>query len=156
MMKPKHLVNEIAKLIQYCVWGQMIGYLSFGVSMAIEDSPDIFSRASPWEFVWPILLLVAIHLFRLDSIIARLTPQWLIVAGVLSISLSTVVASSIGVRNAFGIPTALMTEGWRHLQLSSMISLAIFAISFVVSILLSFRVFQTSKTTEAESTISSQ
>jgi len=142
MLKPEQLVDEITRLIRYFVWGQMIGYLSFGLSLAIEDTPDIFSRANPWEFVWPVLLLVVMHLFRLDTMIARLTPAWFIIVAVLSISLSTLIAGSVGVRNAFGIPAVLMTDGWRYMQLSTLISLAIFVVSMIVSMYLSVRIYR--------------
>jgi hypothetical protein len=142
MMKPKQLVDEITRLIRYCVWGQMIGYISFGLSLAIEDAPDIFARANPWELVWPVLLLVAMHLFRLDSIIARLTPTWFIIVTVLSISLGTLVASGVGVRNVFGIPDLLMTDGWRYSQSSTLITLSIFVLSMIVSVYLSIRIYQ--------------
>ena len=106
------------------------------------QAPDIFARANPWEFVWPVLLLVAMHLFRLDSIIARLTPTWFIIVTVLSISLGTLVAGGVGVRNAFGIPDVLMTDGWRYTQFSTLTTLSIFVLSMIVSIYLTIRIYQ--------------
>lgn len=136
--------NATGLLVRLAVWGQMVGYLTFGVSLAVEDSPDIFARADAVEFIWPVLLLVAMHLFKLDRLAARYVPRWLLVVLVLTVSVGTLVASIVGATFAFGIPEALETSGWRYMQSTTSITSAIFALSLVVSVILAVRAYQPS------------
>ncbi|HLA81058.1 MAG TPA: hypothetical protein VJP78_05405 [Thermoleophilia bacterium] len=136
------LSDATSKLVRFAVWGQLIGYLSFGLSLAAEDSPDIFARASVVEFIWPVVVLAAMHFFRLDMIAGRVIPRWLLVVSVLVISLGTLAASATGVAYAYGIPKALATEGWRYLQATTTVTLAIFAVSTLISVLLVIRSYQ--------------
>jgi len=133
-----------SRLVRFAVWGQLIGYLSFGLSLGAEDYPDIFSRASPIELTWPVVVLAGMHLFRLDTIAARYVPRWLLVVSILVISLGTLAASAAGVAYAYGIPQALATTGWRYLQATTTITLVVFAASLLISIVLSIRSYQES------------
>jgi hypothetical protein len=118
--------------------------LSFGLSLAAEDSPDFFSRVSAIDLIWPFLLLAAMHLFRLDGVAAKYVPRWLLVTSVLAISVGTLAASITGVAYAFGIPRALATAGWRYMQATTSLTMAIFAASFLVSIVLAVRSYRDS------------
>jgi len=132
------------RLVRYAVWGQLIGYLSFGLSLVAEDSPDFFSRVSAIALIWPFIVLAAMHLFRLDAIAATYVPRWLLATSVLAISVGTLAASVTGVAYAFGIPRALATEGWRYMQATTSLTMAIFAASLLISVVLAVRTYRDS------------
>lgn len=137
-------LNETARFVRLALWGQIIGYLSFGVGLALEDFPRIFSRAGAVEFIWPIAVLAAMYVFRLDSVAARRVPRLVLVLSILVISLGTVAASVTGVMYAYGIPSSLSTPGSRYLQATTSITLGIFAIALLINLVLAIRVYQAS------------
>lgn len=142
MSNPTGNSATAARLVRFAVWGQILGYLSFGLSLAIEDFPDVFSRATVIEFIWPILLLIALHLFRLDRMAERFVPHWLLVMMVLLTSVGTAIANLTGVIYAFGIPDSLESPGWQYLQATATLTFVIFLAALVISVVLSFGVIQ--------------
>jgi hypothetical protein len=138
-------INAIARLVRVVVWGQLIGYLWLGVAVAVEDAPNLFLRAGIWSFVWPVLVLLAMHLFRLDLLLARRTPRFFIVIGTIALSIATVAASAMGVRFAFGVPDFLVTPGWRYSQGTSLAAMTIFTLALLASIILSVQALRSER-----------
>jgi len=137
-------IKKTARLVRVAAWGQLLGYTLFSLSLVIEDAPAFFSRVDPLELLWPIILLIAIHVLKLDVVVSRLVPRWFIVFGIMVLSLATLAASIMALSLAFGIPSAFATSGWQYLQISTTVMFIVFAVSFTLNLVLSVRAIQAS------------
>ena len=130
-------------LVRVAVWGQAIGFLWQVLAMAIEDSPDFFARANPSTFIWPIAVVVAMYLLRLDMFLAKGVSVGVLAFFILLVSIASIITAFLGVSFYFDIPKYLFQPGWQLSQIMSYITLAIFAIALIVNVICTVRIFRT-------------
>jgi hypothetical protein len=134
--------RSIAQLIRVIVWGQVLGHLWQVTALVIQDAPDYLARTSVGSILLPILILMGLHLFKLDLLFARIDPGWLFIALGLILSLSMTAMTFRNVRYFLDIPDSMITPSWRYNQITSIISLFVFGIGLVFTGLFSSRVLR--------------
>jgi hypothetical protein len=97
-------------LIRVAVWGQAFGYLLLGLLVAMADAPDYFARIAPTSFLWPILVIAAMHLLRLDRRLAQSLSTPLLAFFVMLPSMASV-AMVIAGASFFGSLPAVLASG---------------------------------------------
>ena len=132
-------------LVRIAVWGQAIGFLWHVVALAIEDSPDFFARANPSTFLWPIAVVAAMYLLRLDMFLAKRVPGGMLAFFILLVSIASTITAFLGISFYFDIPKYLFQPGWQLPQTMSYITLAIFAIALMVNVICMVRIFRIEK-----------
>ena len=129
-------------LIRWAVWGQAIGIFGMALFLAIEDAPDIFMRASLWNFILPIIAVIIIQIEKLSNYFVRHLPTGILVLIILIVSLSNTVIASANTIHAFNIPDYLVTSSWQYTRMTSIIILLIFSIALILNIVLTVRALQ--------------
>lgn len=132
-------------LVRVAVWGQAIGFLWQVLAMAIEDSPDFFARANPSTFLWPIAVVAAMYLLRLDMFLAKGVSGGMLAFFILLVSIASTITAFLGVSFYFDIPKYLFQPGWQLSQIMSYITLAIFASALIVNVICMVRIFRIEK-----------
>lgn len=133
-------------LVRVAVWGQAIGFLWQVLAMAIEDSPAFFARANPSTFLWPIAVVAAMYLLRLDMFLAKGVSVGVLAFFILFVSIASTITAFLGVSFYFDIPKYLFQPGWQLSQIMSYITLAIFAIALIVNVICMVRIFRIEQT----------
>ena len=129
-------------LVRVVVWGQAIGFLWQVLALAIEDSPDFFNRANPSTFLWPIVVVVAMYLLRLDRFLATRVPGGMLAVFILLVSIASTITAFLGISFYFDIPKYLFQPRWQLSQTMSYITLTIFAIALIVNVISMVRIFR--------------
>lgn len=135
---------SFAALIRFVVWGHLLGYLWRAISIAIEDAPDIFSRAGIASFVWPIVILILFQLSNADKRLSQLLAVRIMIIFSIMVSLSTVIISLTDVIFSYDIPQYLMTSSWNYWQVISVINVLIYLTIFVLTVFYSMRALRAS------------
>jgi len=143
--------RSIAQLIKIIVWGQVIGHLWQVGAVILQDAPDYLARTSIASIVLPVLILMGMHIFKLDMFFAKVDPGWLFIALGLIISVSMTAMAFRNVQYYFDLPDSMVTQAWRHGQIVSIISLSIFGIGLIFTSWFSIRVIKSGKTVEIHS-----
>jgi hypothetical protein len=127
--------RSIAQLIKVIVWGQIAGHLCQVGGVIYQDAPDYLARTSVASILVPILILLAMHVFKLD-------PGWLFIALGLILSGSMTAMAFQNMQYYFDLPESMITSSWRYGQITSIISLIVFGIGLILTIWFSIRVFR--------------
>jgi hypothetical protein len=133
----------IAQLIKVIVWSQVLGHLWQVGALMVQDAPDLFARTSVASILVPVLILLTMHLFKIDLFFARVDPGWLFIALGLIISVSMTAMAFRNVQYYFDLPKSLVTPVWHYGQITSIINLLIFLLGFVLTSWCSIRVVRT-------------
>lgn len=133
----------IAQLIKVIVWGQVLGHLWQVGALMVQDAPDLFARTSVASILVPVLILLTMHLFKIDLFFARVDPGWLFIALGLIISVSMTAMAFRNVQYYFDLPKSLVTPVWHYGQITSIINLLIFLLGFALTSWCSIRVVRT-------------
>jgi hypothetical protein len=120
--------HSIAQLIKVIVWGQILGHLWQVGANIYYDAPDYLARTSVGSILVPILVLLAMHFFKLDLYFAKVDPGWLFIALGLVLSISMTAMAFKNVQYYYDLPESLITPSWRYGQITSVISLIVFGI----------------------------
>jgi hypothetical protein len=134
--------RSIAQLIKVIVWGQIAGHLCQVGGVIYQDAPDYLARTSIASILVPILILLAMHVFKLDLFFARVDPGWLFIALGLILSGSMTAMAFQNMQYYFDLPESMITSSWRYGQITSIISLIVFGIGLILTIWFSIRVFR--------------
>jgi drug/metabolite transporter (DMT)-like permease len=134
--------RSILHLIRVILWSQVIGYLWQSSAVALADAPDYFARMSFGSFIIPILVIIAIHVFKLDCKFAQSDPGWVFIALGFLISLSAAVITFSTVRFYFNLPQDQVTDSWRSSQVTSLVSLIIYSLGFILTSVFSYQVLR--------------
>ena len=141
----KEITNKersIAQLIKVIVWGQVVGHLSQVGGVIFQDAPGYLARTSIASILVPILILLVMHVFKLDLIFARVDPGWLFIALGLILSASMTAMALQNVEYYFDLPDSMVTSSWRYGQIASIISLIVFGIGLILTVWFSVRVLR--------------
>jgi hypothetical protein len=136
---------SIAQLIKVIVWSQVLGHLWQVGALMVQDAPDLLARTSIVSILIPVLILIAMHLLKIDLYFARVDPGWLFIALGLTISISMTAMAFRNVQYYFDLPKTLVTSAWRYGQITSIINLLIFLLGLVFTSWYSIRVVRTPK-----------
>jgi hypothetical protein len=139
MKNRKGATDSEVYLLRAGVYGQLLGYMTLGAIIAINDAPDFFDRVDIWNLLWPLGVVAIFSLLKIDLRMVRILPAWFNVAGVLVISGATLTISAIGVWYYFDIPLGFLDLGWRMSRAIALSTFAIFLIAFLINIVLSVR-----------------
>jgi hypothetical protein len=134
--------RSIAQLIKVIVWGQVVGHLCQVGGVIFQDAPDYLARTSIASILVPILILIAMHVFKLDLLFARVDPGWLFIALGLILSGSMTAMAFQNVQYYFDLPESMITSSWHYGQIASVISFTVFGIGLIFTIWFSIRVFR--------------
>ena len=126
-------------LIRVAVWAQAMGYIWQASAMAIEDAPEVFERAGIGSFLWPLGIVLAMHLFKLDKRIAERSDTNAVVVFAMLASVTTLIISILGVKWAYDLPPELVTADWAYTQGASIITLILYATGFGLTVTFSYR-----------------
>lgn len=129
-------------LVRVAVWGQAIGFLWQVLALAIEDSPDFFVRTNPSMFLWPIAVVAAMYLLRLDMFLAKGVSVGMLAFFILLVSIASTITAFLGISFYFNIPKYLFQLEWQLSQIMSYITLAIFIIALIVNVICMVRIFR--------------
>lgn len=144
-MKVNHSPNQsFITLIRVVVWGHLLGYLWRGISIAIEDAPDVFARAGIGSFVWPIVIFFLFQLSKADKRLSKILAVRVVIIFSIIVSLSTMIVSITDVIFGHDIPEHLITSSWRYWQAISVINLLIYLTILILTVLFSIRALRDS------------
>jgi hypothetical protein len=132
--------RSISQLIKVIVWGQIVGHLWQVAAVVVQDAPDYFARTSLASILLPILILVAMHVFKLDIYFAQIDPGWLFIALGLILSVSMTAMAFQNMQYYFDLPESMITSSWRYGQITSVISLVVFGLGLICTCWFSIRV----------------
>ena len=112
------------------------------LTLAIEDAPDIFMRASLWNFILPMIAVIVIQVRKISNYFIRHLPTGLLVLLVLIVSLSNTIIALANTIHSFAIPEGLVTPGWEYTQNTSIVVLIIFSAALILNIALVIRTYK--------------
>jgi hypothetical protein len=142
MKEAKNRERSIAQLIKVIVWGQVMGHLCQVGGVIFQDAPDYLARTSVASILVPILILLAMHVFKLDLIFAKVDPGWLFIALGMVLSISMTAMTFRNVHFYFDLPESMITPDWRYSQITSLVSLFVFGIGLIFTGWFSIRVLR--------------
>jgi hypothetical protein len=129
-------------LVRWAVWGQAIGLLTMAFFLAAEDAPDIFKRASLWNFILPIVAIILVQMRRPSTFLAKTLSVGMIAPLVIIVSFFNAAGALVNTLDSFAIPESLVTPGWEYTQNTSLVVLIIFSLALIINIVLTVRAFQ--------------
>jgi len=109
---PNQAVDEAkARLVRVAVWGQVIGFLLFGMNLLAEDVPTFMRVFGLPSLAWPIAFLVALYAIGMDVLIARAMGRALLSFFVVLVSLTSVIATIAGAWGLRDLSEYYRTDG---------------------------------------------
>ncbi|OGO17475.1 MAG: hypothetical protein A2Z14_17120 [Chloroflexi bacterium RBG_16_48_8] len=139
--------RHIAQLIRLIIWGQILGHLWQVAAVIYQDAPDYFKRTSLGSILLPILIVMAMHVFKLDLLFAKVDPGWLFIAlGLVLFSSLTAIAFR-NVRFYLDLPKSLITPAWRYGQITSIVVLIVYGKGLMLTGWFSIRILRTGENT---------
>jgi hypothetical protein len=136
--------RSIASLIRIVILTQLIAYLWRGITIAIEDAPDIFLQVKVWSFVIPIVLIILLFVLNLDKRLAQLNAGRLFIFLSLVVSVSTTVIAIIELMYHLDVPEYLLTPTRKYWQTISIVTLAIYLLALTLTTYFSVRALRNS------------
>ena len=148
------VVEAKALLVRVTVWGQVVGFLLFGVSVMALDLQGFLREIGLPSLVWPVVLLIAVYATSFDILLARKIDRALLALFVIVVSLPSVVLTFGGALALRNFPEILLSEQDTPIT-ESLIRLGMFYLgAFVANAILIGRTFRVR--TDAELTPSRQ
>jgi len=140
MLKENETLNSsLITLIRIAVYGHIIGYLWRGISIAIEDIPDIFSRVDIGSFVWPIVILILFYLAKADQRLALILSPGITVIFAAIVSISMFLISISDIVFSWNIPKYLASSSWQYWQVVSVVTFLMYLIILILTVIYSIR-----------------
>jgi hypothetical protein len=131
--------------VRIAVWGQAIVYLWQPISVAIRTSPDLLALVDPTDFIWPVYIITAMYLVRLDKFLAKTLSIWELSLFIFITSLGTTVATFVGASFYHDLPEGYFQMGWFSSQALANIGFMLALIALLANIVCLIKIYPKEK-----------